>query len=136
MNYICPVCGFGGLSEPPENFVICPSCGTEFGYTDFMRTHDELRRRWIDGGLKWHSRVIPEPPNWERRKYAQLKNIGIDIQVNIGIPDERESEVTVVKYVELAGVVYTASRATAVNLTTRLFRSIGELAGVVTPSHN
>ena len=36
-NYICPVCGYDGLEEPPYdetglgNYDICPCCGYEFG---------------------------------------------------------------------------------------------------------
>jgi hypothetical protein len=75
MRHTCPVCGFTGLAEPPENFVICPSCGTEFGYTDFLRSHDELRDEWLASGARWHSTVIPPPPNWDGIR--QLFNAGL-----------------------------------------------------------
>jgi len=77
MKYTCPVCGFDGLEEPAADFTICPSCGTEFGYTDFLRGHDDLRARWIAKGMRWHSTVIPAPSDWERVKYEQLRNIGV-----------------------------------------------------------
>lgn len=63
MNYICPVCGYD-LDEPPANYSICSSCGTEFGYDDFTLSHEELRRRWLAGGAKWWSNYVSPPPNW------------------------------------------------------------------------
>lgn len=41
--------------------MICPSCGTEFGYTDATTTHQQLRARWEAGGRRWHSRVMAAP---------------------------------------------------------------------------
>lgn len=68
----CPVCGYRGLRNPPRNFTICPSCGTEFESDDFGVTREEiaqrraeLRNAWIEDGLQWHSRVIPRPSNWD-----------------------------------------------------------------------
>jgi hypothetical protein len=62
--YECPVCGFPGLEEPPEDFVICPSCGTEFGYHDHTRTHAQLRHQWVRAGAQWHSQVDERPTGW------------------------------------------------------------------------
>src|SRR6266496_2663826 len=28
--YLCPVCGYDQLDEPPQHYSTCPSCGTEF----------------------------------------------------------------------------------------------------------
>jgi hypothetical protein len=75
MKYNCPVCAFNGLDEPPEDFTICPSCGTEFDYHDLIRGHDELRSAWIATGPKWHSTLIPAPPEWNG--LAQLKSAGL-----------------------------------------------------------
>jgi hypothetical protein len=61
MNYTCPVCGYQKLRRPPEDYLICPSCGTEFGYTDFSRTWEELREEWKANGMQWYSPVIPKP---------------------------------------------------------------------------
>jgi hypothetical protein len=67
----CPVCGYRGLRYPPRQFSTCPSCGTEFESDDFGVTREEIERRraelrnaWVAGGPVWHSRVIPEPLNW------------------------------------------------------------------------
>lgn len=68
--HTCPVCGYAQLEFPPEDFTICPSCGTEFGYQDTSRSHATLRQEWIAGGLQWHSRVENPPPRWN--PYWQL----------------------------------------------------------------
>jgi hypothetical protein len=84
--HLCPVCGYGKLRRPPEDFLICPRCGTEFGYHDASPTPDgvmrrrlELRELWIARGAHWHSRHVTPPPNWPREQqqilataYAQL----------------------------------------------------------------
>ena len=69
MRNTCPVCGYG-LNRPPEDFVICPSCGTEFGYDDSGTSHEELRQRWIATGPAWWSTVDQQPANWN--PYQQL----------------------------------------------------------------
>ena len=64
MRYICPVCGYDELIAPPSDFMICPSCGTEFGYDDALTSHEELRSRWVAAGAKWWSTDTPPPPDW------------------------------------------------------------------------
>jgi hypothetical protein len=51
--YTCPVCEYDKLSEAPENFTICPSCGTEFEYDEAFLSHMELRDRWVRKGAHW-----------------------------------------------------------------------------------
>ena len=63
--HTCPVCGYPKLSEPPRNFTICPSCGTEFEYDDAFASHVELRSAWLRNGAKWWSPVDPSPENWD-----------------------------------------------------------------------
>ena len=63
MVNICPVCGYP-LQWPAADFHICPSCGTEFGYDDAGRTHDDLRAAWIQAGSHWWSTATPAPLNW------------------------------------------------------------------------
>jgi hypothetical protein len=72
--YTCPVCFYDRLRHPPDDYIICPSCGTEFGYTDFNVSHALLRDRWIMEGLQWHSRVIQPPAGWSGRE--QLRRAG------------------------------------------------------------
>jgi hypothetical protein len=54
--------------------MICPCCGTEFGYTDFNTSHEELRKKWLRAGAHWHSTTFPPPPGWNF--YDQLKRAG------------------------------------------------------------
>ena len=75
MKYSCPVCAFTELEEEPAYFTICPSCGTEFGYHDLIRGHDELRALWITTGPRWHSTVIPIPYQWNG--WEQLRIAGL-----------------------------------------------------------
>lgn len=69
-RHTCPVCGFAELEEPhvdvmgEATFAICPSCGTQFGYDDATRSHDELRAAWIAEGAAWWSEAKPAPPGW------------------------------------------------------------------------
>ena len=64
-KYTCPICFYPELADPPQDYLICPCCGVEFGYSDFEFTNEELRRGWIMGGMKWFSRVTPPPENWD-----------------------------------------------------------------------
>jgi len=65
MMYNCPVCGYDRLTDPPRDFTICPSCGTEFEYDDALATHAELRAKWLRNGAQWWSPVDPCPDNWD-----------------------------------------------------------------------
>jgi len=81
-KFRCPVCGFPELSEPPydkdgcSSFDICPSCGTEFGYTDATKPHSVLRRAWLNAGAHWSSKVTAPPENWDA--FEQLRAAGLD----------------------------------------------------------
>jgi hypothetical protein len=78
MGYVCPVCGFPELDEPPRSpvsgggsYEICPSCGFEFGVTDDDRgyTYDAWRRKWVAEGTPWTDAGVTEPPpGWDPRK--------------------------------------------------------------------
>jgi len=76
-RYVCPVCGFDELTEPPwrgesSSLEICPCCGIQFGYQDAAggdeagreRIHAEWRRRWLTDGTPWHG-VQPPPTGWD-----------------------------------------------------------------------
>lgn len=68
--YRCPVCAYG-LNEPPENYYICPCCGTEFENDDYKTSHSELRARWIARGTPWFSDATHPPDSWD--PIAQLE---------------------------------------------------------------
>jgi hypothetical protein len=76
--FLCPVCGFAGLEEPPWSDAapsdeICPSCGTHFGFDDAAKgdaarreaRHRELRERWKAAGCPWFSRATQPPTSWD-----------------------------------------------------------------------
>lgn len=78
--YICPVCGYDKLSEPPydkfgdPSYEICPCCGFEFGYDDLNLGFDYKTYRgiWIGNGAKWFSEE-EKPNEWDLER--QLHNI-------------------------------------------------------------
>jgi hypothetical protein len=72
MLNICPVCGYL-MEDPPTDYNICPSCGTEFGYHDVNSSIAELRANWLRTGPQWWSTTDPCPLNWD--PYIQLDNI-------------------------------------------------------------
>lgn len=65
-HHTCPVCGYAQLVGPPKDYLICPSCGTEFGSDDVAVTHEELRIAWLAAGSPWFSRhtlpLVPDIP--------------------------------------------------------------------------
>jgi hypothetical protein len=71
---LCPVCGYE-MDDPPRDYNICPSCGTEFGLHDLNASILELREAWIKNGPKWWSSTDPQPDGWD--PYAQLARLGI-----------------------------------------------------------
>jgi|HubBroStandDraft_1064217.scaffolds.fasta_scaffold241831_1 hypothetical protein len=75
MKYACPVCGFDQMPFPPEDHNICSCCGTEFGYHDRARTHQELRKMWIAKGCPWFSARMAPPNDWNA--YGQMLKAGL-----------------------------------------------------------
>ena len=85
-SYVCPVCGYNELDEPPwhdgaGSDEICPCCATHFGYDDALaqdalkieQTYLRLRDEWVAGGCVWWSRSTLPPDGWDAIK--QLKNL-------------------------------------------------------------
>jgi len=80
-QYLCPVCGYDGLHEPPRStsgggsYEICPSCGFEFGVSDDDQgyTYDAWRTEWIAKGMPWSAVTIPQPAGWDPR--SQLRQM-------------------------------------------------------------
>lgn len=78
-KFVCPVCGYDALDEPPldefgcATFSICSCCGNEFGYDDFSARVETLRKKWKSTGMKWWSNAVPEPPGFD--PHRQLRNV-------------------------------------------------------------
>ena len=75
MPYACPVCGFDRMPFPPTDNNICSCCGTEFGYHDRARSHEELRKEWIAKGCPWFSTAMKPPADWKAS--VQLLHAGL-----------------------------------------------------------
>ena len=73
MTYMCPVCGYNQLDEPPQDYLICPSCGTEFGNDDTLYTYRDLEKKWANSGYLWFSAYTHAPEGWNPIK--QLENL-------------------------------------------------------------
>lgn len=79
-SYMCPVCGFVGLAQPPYNeagggsFEICPCCGFEYGFDDQSegRSFEDYRCSWLAAGAKWFN-PDRRPADWHVE--AQLANL-------------------------------------------------------------
>jgi hypothetical protein len=65
MNDNCPVCGYDKLELPPRDYSICACCGTEFGASDRILTHEQLRDSWINAGYPWFDEDEPPHENWD-----------------------------------------------------------------------
>lgn len=88
MKHICPVCGYPDLTEAiytsgkGPSYEICPSCGYEFGFSDWDSgiTYEQWRAQWIGSGNEWTPGKMSwsdgaPPLGWDPKK--QLENIGI-----------------------------------------------------------
>lgn len=82
-TYICPVCGYNKLEEPPYDefryptYVICSCCGFESGFDDESAGSSiaEYRQRWINKGFPFFNNV-KKPSNWNVRVMRrQLENV-------------------------------------------------------------
>ena len=79
MKYICPVCGYPELSEPPRDengapsFDMCNCCGVEYGYEDCTpESILKYREEWIKNGCIWLFEN-DKPIDWSLE--GQLNNI-------------------------------------------------------------
>jgi len=81
--YMCPVCGFDRLEEPPyfnqkePSYGICPCCGFEFGFdgANNQIAFTDFRQHWIKNGARWFMPKL-KPSNWDLKK--QLSNLNKD----------------------------------------------------------
>lgn len=68
--FTCTVCGYNKLNRPPVDWLICPCCRTQFGYSDVGRDLQTLRAEWIHNGALWGSKRLDAPAGWN--PYFQL----------------------------------------------------------------
>jgi hypothetical protein len=102
MKYVCPICKWDELDEPPEDHKICHNCGTHFDYDDCWHTHRQLQTMWEAAGkptwgsdrwgyrwIDWYYDNIGEPPrpdlldakNNLRRQYQRMRGVsGVGIE--------------------------------------------------------
>ena len=69
---LCLVCGYE-MDDPPRDYNVCPSCGTEYGVNDINASYDELRQAWLKTGPAWWSKTDKQPDNWSPSR--QLANL-------------------------------------------------------------
>ena len=68
MSFDCPVCGYPELPRVAQDDLICPCCGTHFGYHDYGSSYEDLRLEWIRKGAPWFSKSILRPDRWDAVK--------------------------------------------------------------------
>jgi hypothetical protein len=73
----CPVCGYE-MEAPPQDYRICPSCGTEFGVHDVNASIAELREAWMKTGPRWWSPTDTVPRDWD--PITQMEKAGIVVK--------------------------------------------------------
>jgi rubredoxin len=73
-RYLCPVCGYD-MEDPPADYNICPSCGTEFANQDINSSIPELRKAWLHAGPIWWSKTEPQPGDWN--PFIQLAKLEV-----------------------------------------------------------
>ena len=73
----CPVCGYE-MREPPRDYNICSSCGTEFGISDVNSSVADLRDAWLESGPAWWSKTEAQPVGWD--PVEQMARAGIALK--------------------------------------------------------
>src|SRR5690349_14160194 len=87
LKNMCPVCGYE-MDDPPRDYNVCPSCGTEFGLHDANAAISELRASWLSSGPTWWSTTDPQPANWEPLEQARrvINPIAGEIDFSVSVP--------------------------------------------------
>ncbi len=64
-EYACTICGWYTEDKPwgedgqSPTFEICPRCGVEFGYEDYIpESADAYRKAWVEKGKPWFDKRI------------------------------------------------------------------------------
>jgi hypothetical protein len=81
--FMCPVCFFENMPDPPAHYNICPCCGTEFENDDEFRTHAQLRDYWISKGAKWF--FNDPPPMWNAWEQLTRASVPLPFTVQIAL---------------------------------------------------
>jgi hypothetical protein len=69
----------------PEDYHICPCCGTEFGNDDVEYSYEQLRYQWITAGAPW---FFGQPPQgWNA--WAQLAKVAYGVHTEVSAPPNR-----------------------------------------------
>lgn len=103
-KYICPICGYDNLDEPPYDelgsygsYEICSCCGHEFGIGSYYHApvkrkaeefgkhalndnfFEEARKIWIEAGCPWDFSEQDKPKNWPEKSAVkkQLKKLNL-----------------------------------------------------------
>jgi hypothetical protein len=97
---MCPVCGFD-MDDPPRDYNICPSCGTEFGLHDANAAISELRSAWLSSGPRWWSATDPQPLDWKPLEQVKrvMEPISSGLVLNIGAPSVSGSSMDFIELV-------------------------------------
>ena len=80
-KYICPVCGYDQLEEPPRSsaggasYEICSCCFFEFGYDDDAQgwTYEAWRAKWLSEGMPWRNQHESPPKDWN--PHEQIRRV-------------------------------------------------------------
>jgi len=106
MNNLCPVCGYQKMPYPANDYNICPCCGTEFEADDFETSHAELREIWRKNGMKWYSRRIPQPYDFNpAEQLLELLNFREASDTVNGIPQSQYQNVVLVDFASITADV-------------------------------
>jgi hypothetical protein len=100
--FSCPVCLFSKMPDPPQDYHICPCCGTEFGNDDADCTYDELRDRWIRAGAPWFFGAPPE--GWSPQ--AQLLHGSFKMETNVDATQPGENAIAAAAGAGAGGLGY------------------------------
>src|SRR5215472_15056459 len=95
LKNMCPVCGYE-MDDPPRDYNICPSCGTEFGLNDANTSIADLRSAWLATGPKWWSPTDPAPNDWNPLEQVQrvMTPISGDLVLDLSAPSTSGSSIT------------------------------------------
>jgi hypothetical protein len=79
------------MPDPPQDYNICPCCGTEFGNDDIEYSFEQLRYQWIANGARW---FFGAPPyRWSAG--AQLTTVAFGVHTEVSNRNERPNSTSI-----------------------------------------